>query len=253
MLRPMAFTHLAVAVLSLESCKKDPPPPVPPRDGSLGAQRCSGRPAGDNHLNPVLQRPFDGQYPVFRLFDHDLPSKADRRPGQADDTELTYCGLVALGLPDGSNGYAFGLPPGTPVFAAADGEVVAAGAEPPFACPLTRRSVDDQLAVELRHDGLGGVGFVTRYVHLSKVLVRPGDKLVAGQRLGLSGQSGCTARPQLVFEVQKLTSTRTGSPVVVDPYGWDGPGPDPWADHERGSPSHYLWIDGEAPTLKSSR
>ncbi len=252
MWRPTALTHLAVAVLSLQSCKKDPPPPVPPRDGSLGAQRCTGRPGPQNRLNPVLQRPFDGQYPVFRLFDHDLPSKAERRPGQVDDTELTYCGLVALGLPDGSNGYNFGLPTGTPVLAAADGEVVSAGTEDPFACPITRRSVDDQLAVELRHDGLGGVGFLTRYVHLSKVLVRQGEKVVAGQRLGLSGQSGCATRPQLSFEVQKLTATRTGSPVVVDPYGWDGPSADPWKDHEHGTSSDYLWIDGEAPTLKAS-
>jgi hypothetical protein len=40
---------------------------------------------------------------------------------------------------------------------------------------------------------------------------------------------------------------------VVDHYGWDGPGPDPWAESERGEHSDYLWIDGEAPTLKSSR
>jgi hypothetical protein len=38
---------------------------------------------------------------------------------------------------------------------------------------------------------------------------------------------------------------------VVDPYGWDGPGEDPWANNERGADSVYLWKDGEAPTLKA--
>jgi murein DD-endopeptidase MepM/ murein hydrolase activator NlpD len=228
-----------------------PPPAPPPRDGRLGVQRCSGKPAATNRVNPVLQRPFDGQFPVLNVFDHDLPLLSTLRPSAAGDQELAYCGLQALGMADGFSGYAFALPVNTPVLAPADGEVIAAGVLPSFACPLTMRLVEDELTVDLRHDGLGGVGFVTRVAHLSKVLVRPGDKVVAGQRVGLSGQSGCASGPLLYFEVKRLTGTRTGAPVVVDPYGWDGPGEDPWATHEQGAPSEYLWISGEAPTLKA--
>jgi hypothetical protein len=36
---------------------------------------------------------------------------------------------------------------------------------------------------------------------------------------------------------------------VVDPYGWDGTMADPWEMNEQGSPSLYLWMEGEAPTL----
>jgi len=91
---------------------------------------------------------------------------------------------------------------------------------------------------------------MTRYVHLSKVVVKVGDKVVAGQRLGLSGQSGCASEPLLYFEVRRLTGAKNGEAVVVDPYGWDGPGPDPWAQADRGAKSMYLWKPGEAPTLK---
>ncbi|MCC6334544.1 MAG: M23 family metallopeptidase [Myxococcales bacterium] len=246
----------APVLLALAAClwacpKSDPAPPPPPRDGKLGAQRCSGKPGPKNALKPLLQRPFDGHYPVYNLFDHDLPLPGEIRAAAVADKELTYCGIQALGLAEGYPGYAFGLPAGTPVFAAADGEVIAAGTMAPFACPLTMRLVEDQTSVDLRHDTLGGIGFITRYVHLSKALVKPGDQVVAGQRIGLSGQSGCALQPLLYFEVKRLTGTRTGNPSVVDPYGWDGPGEDPWAQNERGAASMYLWKDGEAPTLKA--
>jgi murein DD-endopeptidase MepM/ murein hydrolase activator NlpD len=244
---------LALPLGLATGCPSKEAPPPPPRDGRLGVQRCSGKPGQHNRVNPVLQRPFDGQYAVLNVFDHDLPTVPGQHHASATEQELSYCGLQALGMADGFSGYAFAMPTNTPVLALAEGEVIAAGVQPPFACPLTMRTVEDQLTVYVRHDGLGGVGYITRLTHLAKVLVRPGDHVVAGQRVGLSGQSGCALTPLLYLEVKKLTGTRTGAPVVVDPYGWDGPGPDPWASHERGSPSEYLWIAGEAPTLKAAR
>lgn len=238
------------AALLLGACKQDKPQRVATLERPLGAQRCTGRPGPGNTVTPLLQRPFDGQYPVFNLFDHDLPVGGELRAHGAD-MELTYCGIQAIGLAEGYAGYAFGMPSGTPVLAAADGEVVAAGTVAPFACPLTMRIVGDQVSVDVRHDTLGGIGYITRYVHLGSVTVKPGDTVVAGQRLGLSGQSGCATQPLLYFEVKRLTGTHSGRPAVVDPYGWDGPGPDPWAQDPRGAPSVYLWKDGEAPTLKA--
>jgi len=247
---PYSASAWLLATALVTACHEERPK-TPPRDSRLGAQRCSGKPGPRNQLNPVLQRPFDGQYPVASLFDHELPSPGTVGPATPGDSELTYCGITALGVPDGFSGYAFLLPLRTPVLAPADGEVLTAGVRAPFACPLTRRAVDDEQVVELRHDGLGGLGFITHYAHLSSVLVRPGDTVVKGQRIGLSGESGCAQGPQLYFEVRRLTSTRTGRPVAVDPFGWDGPTADPWAEHASGGPSQYLWIDGEAPTLKA--
>jgi murein DD-endopeptidase MepM/ murein hydrolase activator NlpD len=153
---------LAFAALAVSACTKETSHPPPPRDRPLGAQRCSGKPGPKNRVLPVLQRPFDGQYPVYNLVDHDLPLPGEIRAATVADKELTYCGIQALGLAEGYPGYAFGLPAGTPVLAAADGEVIAAGTMPPFACPLTMRLVDDQQAVDLRHDTLGNVGFIIR-------------------------------------------------------------------------------------------
>ena len=235
-------------VLLLAACpaqKSAPPPPA--RDGKLGKQRCSSLPGNQNPRLPVLQRPFDLNYPVLFLFDHLTP--LEYRGYNAGSKELTYCGLDMLGLPEGHEGYTWSLPVGTPVFPAADGEVTAAGIEADFFCPLTKQMVSGQMIVELKHEELGGVGFVTTYRHLSKVLVKTGDVLQASQRLGLSGQTGCAQEPQLNFAVKRLTGTRTGRPTVVDPYGWDGPTEDPWAKDPAGSASLYLWKDGQAPTL----
>jgi murein DD-endopeptidase MepM/ murein hydrolase activator NlpD len=241
---------VATATLGL-GCPKEDAARAPMREGRLGAQRCSGLPSPGNTKLPLLQRPFDGHYPVINLFDHDLPVVADLRPIGEGDKELTYCGIDALGLAEGFSGYAFAIPDGTPILAAADGEVIAAGPAPAFSCPLTKRVVDDQLVVAVEHATLGSIGFITRHAHLSKVVVKVGERVVAGQRLGLSGHSGCATTPALYFEVRRMTGTRTGRPVVVDPYGWDGPGADPWGQHELGAPSVYLWKPNEAPTLKS--
>jgi murein DD-endopeptidase MepM/ murein hydrolase activator NlpD len=239
------------AALALSACPKDEPAPVAPAaEAKLGAQRCSGQPGRGNQRLPVLQRPFDGQYPVGTVFDHDLPRET-LRALTAGDRELSYCGKDLLGLPDGASGYTFAMPLGTPILAAADGEVSFAGVVSAFSCPALRRAVDDQLMVEVRHDALGEVGFITRSSHLSRVLVKVGDHVVKGQRLGLSGQSGCATGPVFGFETRRLSGTPSGTPTVVDPYGWDGPGPDPWAQAPQGAESLYLWQDGEAPTLKS--
>jgi murein DD-endopeptidase MepM/ murein hydrolase activator NlpD len=243
----LVFTTLVLVA----GCKKEEPVRLPPRDGKLGAQRCSGQPGPRNTVMPLLQRPFDGQFPALNLFDHDLPLISDFKPLVEGDKELLYCGLDALGLSEGFAGYAWSIPVGTPILAPADGVVLKAGAASNFHCVLTHQFVNDQLVVDLEHPTLGEIGFITHFAHLSKVTVKPGDKVVAGQRIGLAGMSGCAVTPATFFQVLRLTGTKTGRPTVMDPYGWDGPGKDPWAEDERGAPSLYLWQPGEAPTLKS--
>lgn len=53
--------------------------------------------------------------------------------------------------------------------------------------------------LEVLHDG----GYVTVYAHLESVLVRAGQKLQAGQKLGTVGMSGKAFAPHLHYEVRR--------------------------------------------------
>lgn len=77
---------------------------------------------------------------------------------------------------------------GSPVLAAREGQVVAAG----------RRGGYGKLLV-VRHR----FGYQTYYGHLSKMLVKKGERVRAGQRIGLVGRTGRATGPHLHFEVRK--------------------------------------------------
>ena len=248
---------LLLTLLACPGCKqkpKDPVVPLPPRDGRLGARRCSSLPGPKNKQVPILQRPFDNQYPVYYLFDHETPGV--EKPYDPASKELTYCGLEMFGTLEGMEGYSWRMPVGTPVFAAQDGELVFVGRREPYYCTILSKRIDGELAVEVKHATLGDVGYKTTYRSLSSIgtvdgrTLKVGDRVKAGQRIGLSGQSGCVAEALLLFVVHKLSKTKTGEPTPVDPYGWDYTTADPWEKHEKGAQSLYLWMDGEAPTLE---
>jgi murein DD-endopeptidase MepM/ murein hydrolase activator NlpD len=76
---------------------------------------------------------------------------------------------------------------GTPVVAAGNGTVVSAG----HAGGYGRMVVIDH-----------GDGVQTRYAHLSQIIVRRGQQVAAGQRLGKSGATGRVTGPHLHFEVR---------------------------------------------------
>ncbi len=83
-------------------------------------------------------------------------------------------------------GVDFALPIGTPVLAVGDGEIVVAkngGAAGNY--------------VAIRH----GRQYMTRYMHMKKVLVKPGQKVKRGDRIGLSGNTGRSTGPHLHFEI----------------------------------------------------
>jgi murein DD-endopeptidase MepM/ murein hydrolase activator NlpD len=245
-LRTLAFC-LAVPIF-VAHCKEQPKAPtLLPRDGRLGARRCSSLPGPKNKQVPILQRPFDNQYRVIHHFDHETPGAV--KPYDPSSKELTYCGLEMIGLIEGTQGYSWAMPVGTHVLAAQEGEVVFAGKKEPVYCPTLSKMLEGEWVVELKHATLGDVGYSTTYSNLSKVTVKVGQKVNAGTVIGHSGQSGCVTEPLLFFVVRKLSRTKRGTPTVVDPYGWDGTMADPWEMNEQGSPSLYLWMEGEAPTL----
>jgi murein DD-endopeptidase MepM/ murein hydrolase activator NlpD len=53
--------------------------------------------------------------------------------------------------------------------------------------------------VEINH----GNGYVTRYGHNSRIVVRVGDRILKGQRIALVGSTGRSTGPHVHFEVMR--------------------------------------------------
>src|SRR5215831_3274535 len=91
---------------------------------------------------------------------------------------------------DGSREFHKGVdivaPPGTEVHASADGLVTSAG-----------RMAGYGSMIQLSH----GYGMATRYGHLSKILVTPGQRVKRGDVIGLVGSTGRSTGPHLHYEV----------------------------------------------------
>lgn len=92
----------------------------------------------------------------------------------------------------------FAVPTGTPVLAPSDGVVVKA---------VRHRLAGNYLVI--RH----GRKYTTRFLHLSKFLVKPGDKVRRGERIALSGNTGRSTGPHLHYEF--LVNNRAVDPMQV--------------------------------------
>lgn len=88
-------------------------------------------------------------------------------------------------------------PIGTPIYAAADGEVISAGWNNGGYGNL----------VKIRH----GDGSVTFYAHSSKIFVQTGERVTQGQQIAAIGSTGFSTGPHLHFEV------RPGGGSAVNP------------------------------------
>ncbi|MCQ2064833.1 MAG: M23 family metallopeptidase [Bacteroidaceae bacterium] len=84
-------------------------------------------------------------------------------------------------------GMDFACDTGTPVYATGNGTVIFAARQSGFGN-----------FIEIDH----GYGYVTRYAHLSKILVSKGQKVVRGEEIALVGSTGKSTGPHLHYEVQ---------------------------------------------------
>jgi murein DD-endopeptidase MepM/ murein hydrolase activator NlpD len=82
----------------------------------------------------------------------------------------------------------YAAPAGTPVQAVANGRVVFSGF-----------SGGAGNLLRIAHPG----GYETQYMHLSRRLVRNGERVVQGQKIGLVGATGLATGPHLDFRIQK--------------------------------------------------
>ena len=101
----------------------------------------------------------------------------------------------------GHTGQDFAVPTGTPVRSVGAGVV-------------TKTSCGDSYGVQVvvRHDN----GYFTQYAHLSMLQIKAGDRVKAGQQIGLSGSTGNSSGPHLHFEVR--VTEQSGS--AVNPAPW---------------------------------
>lgn len=178
-----------------------------------------------SQTGPFLRQPHAVKAQVSAYFDHDLPRLA------GNGSTLTFRGVRDRSPYDGHDGIDYALGSGVPVLAAAAGRVLVAG-------PSDDGCSTPALAVILDHNN----GYRTLYWHLSSIAVVPGQRVAAGQRLGLSGATGCANGAHLHFAVQYLGR-------VTDPNGWcaSGKATDPWAVHPAGTASRWLWVDSKNP------
>jgi murein DD-endopeptidase MepM/ murein hydrolase activator NlpD len=84
-------------------------------------------------------------------------------------------------------GLDFGGPRNAPVVATAAGTVVEAG-----------RAGAYGIMVVVDH----GMGIETRYAHLSRTLVRVGEQVTLGKKVGLMGRTGRATGPHLHYEIR---------------------------------------------------
>jgi murein DD-endopeptidase MepM/ murein hydrolase activator NlpD len=208
--------------------------------------QCGDAPGPGNRVIPLLASPFRGRFRLWNHFDHDLPIQF----GHVNGYVVNHCGQRVNQSLDGHAGHDFEMPVGTPLYATAAGRIVLAGESAPFYCPVVPGGVATGLYVEIRHPAVNGEVFLSSYAHLSEVRVVVGQDVTQGQLIGLSGNTGCSTGPHLHLQIFRLTNTNSGGAVRVDPYGWEAPGPDPWALHPQGASSFWLWLPGEAPPLR---
>jgi murein DD-endopeptidase MepM/ murein hydrolase activator NlpD len=147
-------------------------------------------------------------------------------------TNTAACGANSTSH-DEHPGYDYRAALGTPVRAAASGQVLNLDGQPCY-----RGNLGGDCArwgyVGIDH----GNGYVTQYGHLSRVDVAPGQVVSRGQAIGLSGHTApVRVRDHLHFEV--LRRIRDDY-LVVDPYGWVGSGADPLYS-ARTVPPRNLW------------
>jgi murein DD-endopeptidase MepM/ murein hydrolase activator NlpD len=241
-------------------------PPAPPPDLGVGldvapdvaatvdaapdamvdaAATCGTTPSPRNVVIAFFDRIFEGDFRLVNHFDHDEPREFTDKNGH----QVDWCGRVRTTEIDGHSGYDFALPVGTPLLASADGVVNWAGNDIKFFCPLENQEITDQLRVEITHRLPDGRRITSNYKHLSRVDVKQGQMVRAGAVIGLSGNTGCSTGPHLHFENWVMDGTKTGKSVLIDAFGWEGEGGDPWAGKPDGAPSIWLWKPGQAPKL----
>jgi murein DD-endopeptidase MepM/ murein hydrolase activator NlpD len=133
----------------------------------------------------MLSRPFDGTFAVTQVFAHDWPG-VEPAGFRYPDGSIGYTPGDGGVAGNWHNGVDYATPCGTPLLAAADGVVSAAGWD---TTGFGNRIILDH----------GDV--LTLYAHLNRLDVQAGQQVKAHEQIGLSGSSGNSTGCHLHFSV----------------------------------------------------
>jgi murein DD-endopeptidase MepM/ murein hydrolase activator NlpD len=206
--------------------------PIESGSGNIGSGPAPGA---------FLTLPFMGPHYITSVFDHCGPNYTSHGRVCRYDGEIAS---ASVGGPDptfddgfaqtpgghdylyysGHDGYDYGLY-FEPIAAAADGTIKLAD----WLVPGCHTCLSGQ-TVEIDHHN----GLLSFYGHMSKIFVSKGQWVRRGQVIGISGMSGSATGPHLHFGLYYMNGNGP-----VDPFGWTGPGPDPYA-RDLGD----LWLTG---------
>ncbi|MBE8166811.1 MAG: peptidoglycan DD-metalloendopeptidase family protein [Shewanella sp.] len=171
----------------------------------LDDQYVEGNATGDSKILAVYIMSSNGIYSAFQFSDgnfydengHNLYTEFQRIPLSHEARLSSEFNLhrkhPITGRITAHNGTDFAVPVGTKVLATSDG-IVKLVSEHPYA--------GNYIVVEHNEK------YQTRYLHLSKALVKKGQKVSKGQVIALSGNTGRTTGPHLHYELHV-----NGSPV----------------------------------------
>lgn len=173
---------------------------------------------------------------------------------------------------DDHDAYDYLVPENTPVYAVADGTVLA-NRNLDTKCSGSNSSIQGEMYIRhrvKRTPSTYNEDFVAGYFHLKKrANLAVGQSVTAGTYLGDIGWVGCSTQSHLHFAVIRTTNVagyrnaaftvpnnqtepNNGSPWVIDPYGFIPPkNIDPWGwrGYPDGALSINLWKSGQAPPL----
>jgi murein DD-endopeptidase MepM/ murein hydrolase activator NlpD len=177
---------------------------------------------------------------VNSWFDHSYPNHSQNNNlARWDGTRSTFTAAspsrIGESWYDGHGGIDFGWDVwNEPIYAAAPGKVI----DTVTTCQVGQTSCGNYFGNRVWIDH--GNGYATVYAHLKSVDVTRGTVIAdpASQPLGIMGNTGRSLGTHLHFGVyyDRNADGQWTRDEVVDPFGWTGPGRDPW-----GAPSHYLW------------
>ena len=194
--RVMQLDHVGDRVAELAGVRRDPPQAAGGQGGPFVAAPLS---AGElqREISRLAEQIAQQDGELAELEARLLEKKVRDRllpttlpvAGAALGSAFGFRNDPIAGLRAMHEGLDFNAPPGTPVVAAADGVVTAADYAPDYGN-----------VIDIDHGG----GLTSRYAHLSRMQVQPGQLVRRGETIGAVGNTGRSTGPHLHFEVRML-------------------------------------------------